>query len=881
MPKAVISGFNLDLKSCLLTLFVMPVFVYLLLIFRKYVKEWSSYIVEGVLYWITRSIKQSFAGKLSLSRYCKLKVGDDLRYLYVPSSLDIKLDIDKVFVPLTLEEQVTNDTKYDHSNILSVGNRIRVIGDPGSGKSSLVKKLYRDCLFLGIKKPSEARLPIFIELKNLEVPNKTKDLGSWFYNKIRSEIDKSKIYRMTECFDSYALNQGILILLDGLDEVSTSNYPRVQRAIDGLSDKLIQLSASNSIIITMRTQFHQQVKHAFSTKFGNALFLNSFSPSDIYTYLTKWPFKDKSDRHIARIYKELTDRPTLREMCSNPLILSMYIAEDQALGHVVAPESRTDFYKKITDELIIRRRLYQTGPTIAHTKLKEQRERILGRLAYDHMLDYKQSTNTLLLSDAHKIAVDIIKCDKNEAIDLINEIAKETGLISEEIPGQTIRFIHLTFCEFLAAYEAIDGQSDGWSKLITIHTQLIKKNEPYLKTRLLEIIPFACGLLPRIRRAAAISSVAALKDNDLLCRCFLETKYYDHDCWPVFVENQKNYLLNVPEEKWDEQWLRNLHLFNVVINDACQCSIHMPSIIIPVDLQQFYQELVNSQQESLSKLLAAYAKQDAAAVFRLAEISNLDLANNFSSIIIDNCDQAPFYALIKQQALIDTDRIELWASLLTEAALRSIIVAKWMNSEPPNDILNSIINKIPIKKRWYKTCHPFNTLYTQCLTIAINSKLESYTMMKFMRLIPPPNSINIYWNTPSWLYMVGIVTPIIILLSYIKSNKSFNIIDILNSSNFMSLYLVSIIYVTGINMYLSKKVTTLWYKRIMKFYIFIFNIARTPYNSSTLVLYDNKFNKSISVTCFNQFANQKLKSAVLKIQQIINDISQKGDKSET
>ena len=55
--------------------------------------------------------------------------------------------------------------------------------------------------------------------------------------------------------------------------------------------------------------------------------LKSFSPSDIYEFLTRWPFKTKKTLHITRIYNELTDRPTLREMCTNPLILAMYVAE--------------------------------------------------------------------------------------------------------------------------------------------------------------------------------------------------------------------------------------------------------------------------------------------------------------------------------------------------------------------------------------------------------------------------------------------------------------------------------------------------------------------------------------------------------------------------
>ena len=63
---------------------------------------------------------------------------------------------------------------------------------------------------------------------------------------------------MEECFDTYAENTGLFVLLDGLDEVSTSDYARVQSAIIGLSQRLSQMSERSIIVLTMRTQFHQQ-----------------------------------------------------------------------------------------------------------------------------------------------------------------------------------------------------------------------------------------------------------------------------------------------------------------------------------------------------------------------------------------------------------------------------------------------------------------------------------------------------------------------------------------------------------------------------------------------------------------------------------------------
>jgi GTPase SAR1 family protein len=425
-----------DFRTALIMMVVTPLLIFLLKIVLKHLKRWSGYLLEGAMYWFSRSIMHSLSGALTLRRYCRLQLAAWNQYLHVPSSLDITLDIDRVYVTLILERQGGIEGRFTHADLLRAGNRIRVIGDPGSGKSSLVKRLFRDACHKAIKNPRRAQLPVFLELKNLNIPADVADasIGQWLLKKLRDDAKTSAVYQMGECFESYAETVGLLVLLDGLDEVSTSNYHRVQLAIQQLSSELARFSELNNIVLTMRTQFHQQIKDVYRDSFALAMFLKPFSPSDIYEFLTRWPFGEHADQSIARIYSDLTDRPTLREMCTNPLILSMYVADDQAAGHLVAPETRTEFYSKVTEELIVRRRLQQTRPAVAYTKLREQRERILGRIAYEHLLDPEQPTNSLQWSDAIAVVRDVMGCPEVDAEALFRELARETGLITEERP---------------------------------------------------------------------------------------------------------------------------------------------------------------------------------------------------------------------------------------------------------------------------------------------------------------------------------------------------------------------------------------------------------------------------------------------------------------
>lgn len=736
----IIKSWKPDLMSVFLTAVIVPLGYFLIRILLRHFKHWSGFLLEGMLYWLTRIIRHSMASALTMKRYCRLQLSGGNQYLHVPSRGDVKVQIDKVYVTLTLENPGSDRDSFSHQDILTAGNRLRIMGDPGSGKSSLVKRVFRDECKKALDAPTKSRLPVLLELKNLRIPASISDdgLGGWFYSKLREDAEKTAVYQMGECFDSYAQTAGLLLLLDGLDEVSTTDYQRVQSAILQLGDRLAQLGDRSVVVLTMRTQFHQQIKESFRDGFGTALFLNPFTPSDIYRFLTKWPFKADAEKNVTRIYKELTDRPTLREMCSNPLVLSMYVAEDQASSHSVAPESRTEFYSKVTEELLIRRRQKQIPETIAASAMREQRARVLGKLAYDHLLDSTQPANSLDWTDAIKIVMRELTCTEQEAELKFREIAKETGLISEERERQSLRFIHLTFCEFLAAYEAVQGRENGWPTLLETHRAFQTIGQPQLGTRLGEVIPFACGLLPRVKKYKALDDVSELRDRRLSALCFLETKLYDHPSWSEFVRSERGGILETPEAEWDEEWLRRLHLYNVVNYDANISSSHLPGSAKTEDLAGFFKTLLTKQRDNLNTLLSAYATQDAAAAFRLAEICGLDMAEDFPLIVITKCDQLPFFSLVMEQALREPERIRLWASLLAEAALRSPVVAHWLGKAPSVDSLDSYCNDAERHESWFRYPRLKKTLYGQFLTVAVRHPPPTCMLVRILKNIPAP-----------------------------------------------------------------------------------------------------------------------------------------------
>ena len=179
---------NINLSKILIGATLLPFIVVIALAVKRFVTEHTRYWVDGLVYNFNRRLSIPLSGGQTLKQYCKLLLNNDsIKFLNVPSSLDIKLDIDRVFVTLSMEQHGSGHEPYTHTDILTAGNRLSVIGDPGSGKTSLVKRLLRDMCRFALENPSEAKLPIFIELRNLDIPAKIK--------KVNNLIGFSKKYR--------------------------------------------------------------------------------------------------------------------------------------------------------------------------------------------------------------------------------------------------------------------------------------------------------------------------------------------------------------------------------------------------------------------------------------------------------------------------------------------------------------------------------------------------------------------------------------------------------------------------------------------------------------------------------------------------------------
>lgn len=780
---------HFDPLTAIITIIVAPIAYYVLRRVVAFIRANASEVLDAIFYLLGKLFTQSLMNRVSLRRYCRSCLAEDggTSYLPVPGRETVQLETDSVFVPLVLQAGTGARVNSLIIETLEKGLRARIIGDPGAGKSSLVKKHFRQVARASIYQYAETKLPILLELKRFQPPkNETSRtaLGEWALQQTRDVVSSFEGYQMGRLFDTSIAGSGIVLFLDGLDEVSGDNYPQVAIAINELSRILANKSEHNAIILTMRTQFHQQIKESFEEEFPHALHIQPFSPGDMYEFLSRWPFEDHSNTDAVRIFDELTDVPTLREMCSNPLVLAMYVANDQrGAFDSGSPDTRTAFYADVVEELLVRRRSRQVG-TQARSRLREQRESLLGKLAAENLLDRSQPANSLSWPRAIELMHELSMVTQGEnAHHKFNELAKETGLFSEERPGETFRFIHLTFCEYLAAREFSQGIQDGWEVLLDKHREFIEDKSPQLWSRLVEVIPFCVASVARSTRASALDAMMKVSNGDVQGRCFLETQAYDHPGWSAYRTSEGRLLTDTPPDQWDEVWLKRLHLFNVVLTDERRWR----STSIATQGETFFEQLVRHDKERLTRVFSSFATIDAPAAFRLADAIGFDLVMEQPALIVEGLSNPAFRGVALQRFERSSsdellgNRLSQWCQIFTIAGMDSEPIADELIALDPTPSLKAAADALPRSKQWFRPGKfPSETMrsqwsrrrilapsfYTYAISVALSSNEPppSVADRASLRLLQNLKSPRIW--VPTWLILLGLGTMAGILLLF-------------------------------------------------------------------------------------------------------------------
>jgi hypothetical protein len=342
--------------------------------------------------------------------------------------------------------KVANDKQY-----------LMVLGGPGAGKSTFVRKMGLEALKGKKGGFKHACIPVFIELKRFASSNINIETF------IAEEFGFCGFPSPDE-FAAKALEEGkLLILLDGLDEVPTKNLTEAISQIQNFVDKYDQ----NRFIASCRTAAYRSAFRRFSD-----VSMADFDDTQIQQFIYNWFHSDvdKQEKTGEKCW-ELLQKPeheAAKELAHTPLLLTfLCLVYDRSQSF---PNNRSVLYRKAlrilleewaSEKRILRDEIYQG----LHTELEEI---LLSEIAYagfesDRLFfsgrDIVQQIKTFLASNLNAP-------QHLDGESVLNAIAVQQGILVERAED-VFSFSHLTLQEYLTA-QYIDDHRQV-EKLVTEH----------------------------------------------------------------------------------------------------------------------------------------------------------------------------------------------------------------------------------------------------------------------------------------------------------------------------------------------------------------------------------------------------------------------------
>lgn len=423
--------------SSLLTLWI---------IFQSVLKEGIARFLRAVFAWgYDKLAGRPFFMSRALKHYQRT-----LRTRLAQLTISRHLERPLGYVPLKVKVAgATSSQQFEACGLLHQHSRSVIKGEPGSGKSMLLKQLALSCL----DNMPGRRLPVLLALHRFNDPTlKLEDL-------VVDELARNDFPRANRFVSSALENGRLLLLLDGLDEVNSSERRRV---VQHLRDSLNRYSDCRAIITCRTAVYRGEFDDMVD---GKTFELVGFDDQQIRLFLNSWAEGiTKPGKSVEQLMQTLHDRPRLMALARSPLLLTIiaYLYMDTAF---VLPNSRTEFYRKATDILLED----EWHKEFKHVTKATDRRLVLQHLAL-HIQDanLRQGQDRLSLERlellAHvREALLKLNITPENATAVLDELVERSGLLLELDGGERYQFAHPTLQEYFAA-TALRNDAQGLLK---------------------------------------------------------------------------------------------------------------------------------------------------------------------------------------------------------------------------------------------------------------------------------------------------------------------------------------------------------------------------------------------------------------------------------
>ena len=335
---------------------------------------------------------------------------------------------------------------------------ITLIGNAGSGKSTIIKYLFLNAI------DSKFKIPIKVELRYLN------DFNGTVIEFIKDRIFKlSKLAKHERIIEKLMNSGDFVFFLDGYDEINSTKKEKITKEIDDL----VKLYNKNNYLLTSRPYTEIDLLPLFHN-----FEVCELSDDDINSFIIKQiPPEEKElcDKIIEAVNSQ--ENVSYKSFLSNPLLLSMFILTFQSYSSI--PQKRSEFYSQVFDALYS---VHDSMSKLAFVRekqsglSKEQIVEVLKLFSFLSYFDEQFIFSGIYLEEKFKFIKEKKKYINFDNEKLINDLQVAIGILNKE--GTDFTFPHRSLQEYFAAIYIFSLNDSNkkivYQKIINLFTEVKK-----------------------------------------------------------------------------------------------------------------------------------------------------------------------------------------------------------------------------------------------------------------------------------------------------------------------------------------------------------------------------------------------------------------------
>jgi len=400
-----------------------------------------------------------------------LRAAIDLEELYVPlqAMIDLRGSGDGHFADaeeaaMKLREQGSDIALIEAFKQAKARKRghLVILGDPGSGKTTHLKRLVLQVLRRGAESIGlePGTLPVFLPLRDLD------DIQQGIAAFIEQSLDSPHL-NMAAGFGKRLLQRGhLLLLFDGLDEVAEATH---RAKVAHWIEQAVEAWPTCRAVVTCR--FAGYDEHSRLDARFLELHLRPMTQTQAEDFIRNWykvvetglnpgpsgelTAREKADELVERLREPDFRSAKMATMTRNPLLLTNLCLVHRDRGGIL-PKGRHELYDECIDVLLERWR--EAKPRRDGKSLGVSIPAALGRQALQPVALWLHSQEGRTRASAEELApiLDPIlasaKWEGGDARQFLQTLRDESGILTGW-SHQHYGFMHLGFQEYLAARE--------------------------------------------------------------------------------------------------------------------------------------------------------------------------------------------------------------------------------------------------------------------------------------------------------------------------------------------------------------------------------------------------------------------------------------------